>query len=173
MSGDLISRRQASLRLLAAVMSGTLVGCSPPQEEILPYAEQPEGLVPGVPLRFATALPLNGYGRGVICTSFEGRPTKVEGNPAHPASLGATDAFAEAVDRVSTISTEKSSAVKLSIDNGSLVVSATSPENGTAVEELEVRYLASSLEIGFNSRYLLDITEQIQGEGALFVVVPA
>jgi Fe-S-cluster-containing dehydrogenase component/anaerobic selenocysteine-containing dehydrogenase len=95
-SGDLISRRQAALRLLAAAMSGTLVGCSPPREEILPYAEQPEGLVPGVPLRFATALPLNGYGRGVICTSFEGRPTKVEGNPAHPASLGATDAFAEA-----------------------------------------------------------------------------
>jgi DNA polymerase-3 subunit beta len=67
------------------------------------------------------------------------------------------------VDRVSTISTEKSRAVKLAIENGSLVLSATSPENGTAVEELEVRYLASPLEIGFNSRYLLDIAEQIQG----------
>ena len=53
-------------------------------------------------------------------------------------------AFAEAVDRVSTISTEKSRAVKLTIEHGSLVVSATSPENGTAVEELEVRYSASS-----------------------------
>src|SRR5207245_116282 len=57
--------------------------------------------------------------------------------------------FAEAVDRVSTISTEKSRAVKLAIENGNLVVSATSPENGTAVEELEVRYSASPLEIGF------------------------
>src|SRR6266852_2108152 len=81
--------------------------------------------------------------------------------------------FAEAVDRVSTISTEKSRAVKRAIENGSLVVSATSPENGTAVEELEVRYLASPLEIGFNSRYLLDITEQIGGEGAQFVMSDA
>jgi len=76
--------------------------------------------------------------------------------------------FAEAVDRVSTISTEKSRAVKLTIENGNLKVSATSPENGTAEEELEARYLASPLEIGFNSRYLLDIAEQIGGEGAQF-----
>jgi len=81
--------------------------------------------------------------------------------------------FAEAVDRVSTISTEKSRAVKLAIESGSLVVSATSPENGTAVEELEVRYHASPLEIGFNSRYLLDITDQIDGEGAQFVMSDA
>jgi DNA polymerase III subunit beta len=76
--------------------------------------------------------------------------------------------FAEAVDRVSTISTEKSRAVKLAIEQGSLTVSATSPENGTATEELEVRYLSSPIEIGFNSRYLLDIAEQIDGEGAQF-----
>jgi DNA polymerase III subunit beta len=81
--------------------------------------------------------------------------------------------FAEAVDRVSTISTEKSRAVKLAIERGSLTLSATSPENGTAVEELEVRYLASPIEIGFNSRYLLDITEQIEGEGAQFVMSDA
>jgi DNA polymerase III subunit beta len=81
--------------------------------------------------------------------------------------------FAEAVDRVSTISTEKSRAVKLAIERGSLTLSATSPENGTAVEELEVRYQASPIEIGFNSRYLLDITEQIGGEGAQFVMSDA
>jgi DNA polymerase-3 subunit beta len=81
--------------------------------------------------------------------------------------------FAEAVDRVSTISTEKSRAVKLALENGRLVVSATSPENGAAEEELEVRYLASPLEIGFNSRYLLDIAEQIDGEGARFVMADA
>src|SRR5207245_1492763 len=81
--------------------------------------------------------------------------------------------FAEAVDRVSTISTEKSRAVKLTIESGSLVVSATSPENGTAVEELEVRYIASPLEVGMNSRYLLDIAEQIGGEGAQFVMSDA
>ncbi|HEV2303134.1 MAG TPA: DNA polymerase III subunit beta [Stellaceae bacterium] len=81
--------------------------------------------------------------------------------------------FAEAVDRVSTISTEKSRAVKLAIERGSLTLSATSPENGTAVEELEVRYAASPIEIGFNSRYLLDITEQIAGGGAQFVMSDA
>jgi DNA polymerase-3 subunit beta len=82
--------------------------------------------------------------------------------------------FAEAVDRVSTITTEKSRAVKLAItpgsDGGSLAVSATSPENGTAVEELEVGYLNEPLEIGFNSRYLLDIAAQIEGEDAQFVM---
>jgi DNA polymerase III subunit beta len=81
--------------------------------------------------------------------------------------------FAEAVDRVSTISTEKSRAVKLAIDRGSLTLSATSAENGTAVEEIEVRYAAAPLEIGFNSRYLLDITEQIEGEGARFAIADA
>ena len=49
-----------------------------------------------MPLRFATALPLNGYGRGVIVTSVEGRPIKVDGNTRHPASVGSTDVFAEA-----------------------------------------------------------------------------
>ena len=83
------------------------------------------------------------------------------------------ESFAEAVDRVSTISTEKSRAVKLAIENGNLRVSATSPENGTAEEEVEVRYSASPLEIGFNSRYLLDIAEQIEGEWAQFVMSDA
>ena len=82
--------------------------------------------------------------------------------------------FAEAVDRVSTISTEKSRAVKLAIvpgaNGGSLAVSATSPENGTAVEEIDATYLAEPIEIGFNSRYLLDITAQIGGEGAQFAI---
>ena len=81
--------------------------------------------------------------------------------------------FAEAVDRVSTISTEKSRAVKLSVERGNLTLSATSPENGTASEELEVRYGASPIEIGFNARYLLDIAEQIEGEGARFAIADA
>ena len=81
--------------------------------------------------------------------------------------------FAEAVDRVSTISTERSRAVKLAIEGGNLVVSATSPENGTAVEELEVRYQSTPIEIGFNSRYLLDITDQIVGEYVQFLMADA
>ncbi|EWY37273.1 DNA polymerase III subunit beta [Skermanella stibiiresistens SB22] len=81
--------------------------------------------------------------------------------------------FASAVDRVATISTEKSRAVKLSIDRGNLTLSATSPEAGSATEELEVSYDSSPLEIGFNSRYLLDITQQIEGDGARFIMADA
>jgi DNA polymerase-3 subunit beta len=81
--------------------------------------------------------------------------------------------FANAVDRVATISTEKSRAVKLSISKGNLVLSATSPEAGSATEELEVEYDSSPLEIGFNSRYLLDITQQIEGDKARFVMADA
>jgi DNA polymerase-3 subunit beta len=80
--------------------------------------------------------------------------------------------FAEAVDRVATIS-DKSRAVKLSLDKNNLVLSATSPENGTATEEIEVRYGQQPIEIGFNSRYLLDIAEQIEGDGAQFSMADA
>jgi DNA polymerase III subunit beta len=80
--------------------------------------------------------------------------------------------FAEAVDRVATIS-DKSRAVKLSLDKNNLTLSATSPENGTATEEIEVRYGQQPIEIGFNSRYLLDIAEQIEGDGAQFSMADA
>ena len=78
--------------------------------------------------------------------------------------------FAEAVDRVSAISTEKSRAVKLAVGNNTLVLSANSPDNGSASEEIEVSYGAEAMEIGFNSRYLLDITQQIEGDTAQFVM---
>jgi DNA polymerase-3 subunit beta len=76
--------------------------------------------------------------------------------------------FADAVDRVSTISTEKSRAVKLALGAGSMTLSATSIDQGRADEEIEVGYDADAMEIGFNSRYLLDIAERIQGEKASF-----
>ena len=60
----------------------------PPDEKILPYVKQPEFLVPGKPLKFATAFVMGGYSTGVLVTSHMGRPTRVEGNPDHPASLG-------------------------------------------------------------------------------------
>ena len=74
--------------------------------------------------------------------------------------------FAEAVDRVSTISTEKSRAVKLVIGDGGITLSASSPESGTATEEVEINYGGPDMEIGFNSRYLLDIAHQIEGGSA-------
>ena len=81
--------------------------------------------------------------------------------------------FAEAVDRVSAISSEKSRSVKLSLSNRNLVLSASSPESGSATEELEVDYANEQLEIGFNSRYVLDITQQIEGDALRFVMADA
>ena len=88
--------RRAALKLFVSGAALALASCGRPDQEVVPYVEMPERLTPGVPLRFASALPLAGYGRGVIVTSVEGRPIKIDGNPRHPASLGATDVFAEA-----------------------------------------------------------------------------
>src|SRR6266851_1096028 len=74
---------------------------------------------------------------------------------------------AAAVDRVSTISSERGRAVKLALSAGKLVLSVTNPDSGSATEELEVEYAAEALDIGFNSRYLLDIAAQIEGEVAV------
>jgi DNA polymerase-3 subunit beta len=72
----------------------------------------------------------------------------------------------EAVDRVATVSTEKSRAVKLNLENGKLTLTVVSPEAGTATEELFVEYRGDPLEIGFNARYLLEILERIEGATA-------
>ncbi len=77
--------------------------------------------------------------------------------------------FASAVDRVSVISSEKSRAIKFHIENGKLTLSATSPEHGTASEEIDVAFASPKLEIGFNSRYLLDMMAQIEGDTAQFM----
>jgi len=81
--------------------------------------------------------------------------------------------FAEAVDRVSTIASEKSRAVKISLKKGSMILSASSPEYGSANEELEIAYEGTPIEIGFNARYLLDITAQLQGSEAEFKLADA
>lgn len=78
--------------------------------------------------------------------------------------------FSSAVDRVSVIASDKSRGVKLKIQKGKLTLSANSPENGTASEDLDVQYGADALEIGFNSRYLLEMMAQIEGETAQFVL---
>jgi DNA polymerase-3 subunit beta len=75
--------------------------------------------------------------------------------------------FEAAVDRVSTISSERGRAVKLALSPGKLVLSVTNPDSGSAIEELEVEYASDALDIGFNSRYLLDIAAQIEGEVAV------
>jgi DNA polymerase-3 subunit beta len=72
--------------------------------------------------------------------------------------------FMQGVDRVSTIATEKTRAVKMALDRDKIILSVTSPENGAAAEEVPGEYAAMPFEIGFNSRYLMDILAQIEGD---------
>ncbi|MBC7912320.1 MAG: TAT-variant-translocated molybdopterin oxidoreductase [Pyrinomonadaceae bacterium] len=90
--------RRTFLKLMGASLAlAGLSGCVyQPPESIVPYVTQPEEFVPGKPLFFATAFTLGGIATGLLAKSNEGRPTKLEGNPDHPASLGATDLFAQA-----------------------------------------------------------------------------
>jgi MoCo/4Fe-4S cofactor protein with predicted Tat translocation signal len=90
--------RRNFLKLMGASLAlAGLAGCTrQPTEFIMPYVKQPEELIPGRPLFYATAMPLGGYATGLLVESHEGRPTKAEGNPEHPASLGACDPFSQA-----------------------------------------------------------------------------
>jgi DNA polymerase-3 subunit beta len=77
-------------------------------------------------------------------------------------------AFAEAVDRVSTISSERGRAVKLGLSDGKMTLSVNNPDSGSATEELGVDYAGDEMEIGFNSRYLLDVAGQLETTSAEF-----
>jgi molybdopterin-containing oxidoreductase family iron-sulfur binding subunit len=94
---DGVSRRNFLRFAGASLALAGLAGCTrEPVREIVPYVKQPEELIPGRPLHFATAICHNGFATGVIARSNEGHPTKIEGNPGHPASLGATNIFHQA-----------------------------------------------------------------------------
>jgi molybdopterin-containing oxidoreductase family iron-sulfur binding subunit len=94
---DPLARRQF-LKLMGASLALAGVGActKQPPEQIVPYVKAPEEVVPGKPLFFATAMPLGGFAYPVLVENHMGRPTKVEGNPEHPASLGAANVFAQA-----------------------------------------------------------------------------
>jgi MoCo/4Fe-4S cofactor protein with predicted Tat translocation signal len=90
--------RRGFLKLMGAslALAGVSACTRQPAESIVPYVRQPEEIVPGKPLFYATAMPFAGSGVGLLVESHEGRPTKIEGNPDHPSSGGATDLFAQA-----------------------------------------------------------------------------
>jgi molybdopterin-containing oxidoreductase family iron-sulfur binding subunit len=89
--------RREFLKLMSASLALAGVGActKQPPEDIVPYVRQPEDIVPGRPLFFASAIPMSGVAQPVLVESHMGRPTKIEGNPDHPASLGATDAITQ------------------------------------------------------------------------------
>ncbi len=92
-----MSRREFIRLTGASIALAGFTSCTKqPIEKIVPYVKQPEEIIPGKPLRFATATQFGGFAQGLLVTSHEGRPTKIEGNPNHPASLGATTIWAQA-----------------------------------------------------------------------------
>lgn len=90
--------RREFLRVMGATLALAGVGgCAyQPAEKIVPYVEQPEEIVPGKPLYYSTSYVRSGYATGLVGETHMGRPIKLEGNAQHPASLGSTDAFAQA-----------------------------------------------------------------------------
>ncbi|MGE0822186.1 MAG: TAT-variant-translocated molybdopterin oxidoreductase [Candidatus Binatia bacterium] len=94
---DSLSRRHFLQFMGASLALAGLSACTrQPEERIVPYAKPPEDVLPGRPQFYATAVLFNGVASGVLVESHTGRPTKIEGNPQHPASLGGTDAFTQA-----------------------------------------------------------------------------
>src|ERR1035437_13074 len=93
-----VEGRRNFLKLMGAslALAGMTACTRQPTEQIMPYVRQPEDLIPGRPLFFATATTLNGVASGVLVESHEGRPTKIEGNPEHAATLGACDPYSQA-----------------------------------------------------------------------------
>ena len=95
--GDNVSRRNFLQLMSASLALAGLSGCTKlPTQKIVPYVRQPEEVVLGRPLYYATAFTINGCAQPVLARSNEGRPTKIEGNPEHSMSKGATDLFAQA-----------------------------------------------------------------------------
>ncbi|MGH9753347.1 MAG: TAT-variant-translocated molybdopterin oxidoreductase, partial [Blastocatellia bacterium] len=90
--------RRNFLKLMSASLAfAGLTACTnQPKEHIVPYVKTPEGLVPGKPQYYATAMPLGGVASGLLVETHEGRPTKIEGNPDHPGSLGGTTVYEQA-----------------------------------------------------------------------------
>jgi MoCo/4Fe-4S cofactor protein with predicted Tat translocation signal len=93
---DGVTRRDMLLLLGASLSLAGAAGCRRPVEEIVPFVHAPEDAVPGIPRYYATTVPFRRSAYGLIVESHEGRPTKIEGNPSHPSTLGASSALVQA-----------------------------------------------------------------------------
>ena len=91
-----ITRREMMMLLGASLSLAGLAGCRRPVEEIVPFVNAPEEIVPGIPRSYATTMPFGRSAYGLVVESHEGRPTKIEGNPSHPSTLGASSARVQA-----------------------------------------------------------------------------
>lgn len=95
-AGNGVSRRKFLGIMGASLALAGLTGCRKPVEKIIPYVQQPEEVIPGVPAYYATNMPFGSTSYGLVVESHDGRPTKIEGNPLHPSTLGRSSAFMQA-----------------------------------------------------------------------------
>src|SRR3954467_3187917 len=95
--GKGLSRRRFLQAVGATSVATLAAGCARPERDTLsPYVSTPDDVMPGVPLHYATSMCTGGFATGLLVTAYEGRPTKIEGNPKHPWSLGGTSAQEQA-----------------------------------------------------------------------------
>lgn len=94
--GDQVSRRSFLRVMGASIALAGFAACRRPVQKILPYTKQPEEVIPGIPLYYASAMPFQDALTGIVVENHEGRPTKIEGNELHPASMGNTSIFGQA-----------------------------------------------------------------------------
>src|ERR1043166_3154258 len=150
-----LSRREF-LRLSGATLALAGVGActKQPIEKIVPFAKQPPEMTPGKPLHFASVTTFNGYAQGIIVTSREGRPIKIEGNPDHPASLGATSIWAQA-DLLDLYDPDRAKYVMRAGEKSSwndflrdvdLALQAQQPSGGAGIRILTEPFTSSSLQ---------------------------
>src|SRR4029079_14867747 len=91
-----VTRREMMMLLGASLSLAGVVGCRRPVEEIVPFVTAPEEIIPGIPRHYATTMPFRRSAYGLTVESHEGRPTKIEGNPSHPSTLGASSSLVQA-----------------------------------------------------------------------------
>ena len=148
---DAMGRRRFLQLMGASLALAGVSACSrQPDEKIVPYVRAPRGgMVAGKPLYFATAMTLDGVALGVLAESYMGRPIKIEGNPQHPASLGATDAFAQASvltlydpDRAQAVTTQRG---QISTWNAFLTVLHTALETQRLQDGAGLRLLTETV----------------------------
>ena len=169
----------------SAALAG-VTGCRRPVETILPYARKPEEVIPGISSYYATSMPLGGVGHAVLVQSNEGRPTKVEGNPEHPVSQGATDIFTQASvlqmydpDRSRSVHTRRGDVAARSDwgafvaeagrlrQRGGRVVVLAEPSASPTVDALRDRYVAATGAQWITLGAHLDDTQALGTQAAL------
>ena len=166
--GHRLARLDAPLPDGAASMPGVIV----PRKAIAELSRLLDDADENIEVAVSSAKILFGFGAGRLTTklidgTFPDYERVIPKGNANTLRVETKD-FSQAVDRVSTVSADRTRSVKLALDSDRLRLTVNNPEAGSALEELSVDYGGDPLEIGFNARYLLDVAQQVDGETATF-----